>query len=119
MARRGSDRVGVDALPAAIWAAYSRTVFGALREDLTVPRSTPDSGPSTSLIAADAPLPASAVEADLEVLDPIVSAHVRTVVEQADPGLDQDLADWRSDDCARPRLALLGPVMVGLVKSFV
>ena len=112
MARRGSDRVGVDALPAAIWAAYSRTVFGALREDLTVPRSTPDSGPSTSLIAADAPLPASAVEADLEVLDPIVSAHVRTVVEQADSGLDQDLADWRSDDCARPRLALLGPVMV-------
>lgn len=30
MARRGSDRVGVDALPAAIWAAYSRTVFGLM-----------------------------------------------------------------------------------------
>lgn len=41
-----------------------------------------------------------------------VSAQVRQEVEAADPDLDQDVRDWFSADCDRPRLTLLGPVAV-------
>lgn len=85
---------------------------GALREDLTVPRSTPDTEPVICVIDEDDPLPDSAIEADLDALDPKVPTDVRTIVEQADPALDEDVTDWFSESCTRPRLSLLGPVTV-------
>ncbi|MGV8910696.1 MAG: LysM peptidoglycan-binding domain-containing protein [Propionicimonas sp.] len=39
-----------------------------------------------------------------------ISVQVRREVETADPDLDQDVRDWFSADCDRPRLTLLGPV---------
>ena len=88
---------------------------GALREELTIPRATPDSElteQAGSLITNDQPLPDSTLEEDLEQLAPKVPARVRTAAELADPTLDADVADWFSDKCTRPRLALLGPVGV-------
>ena len=88
---------------------------GALRPELTVSRAVPDSDlleEASSLIPDDLPLPDSVLEEDLELLAPKVPISVRTVAELADPTLDGDVADWWSDNCARPRLALLGPVAV-------
>ncbi len=85
---------------------------GALRDELTLPRSTPDFEAVTGLVSDDLPLPASTLEEDIEILDPKVSEQVRDVVEDTDPELDQDVADWLSDECPRPRLTLLGPVTV-------
>ena len=50
------------------------------------------------------------MQEDLEALAPKVPAHVRAEVEEKDPTLDQDIADWFSPNCDRPRLSLLGPV---------
>ncbi len=50
------------------------------------------------------------MQEDLEALAPKVPAHVRAEVEEKDPTLDQDIADWFSPNCDRPRLTLLGPV---------
>jgi hypothetical protein len=50
------------------------------------------------------------VPEDLERLAPKVPAKVRAEVEERDPTLDQDVADWFATDNHRPRLSLLGPV---------
>ena len=50
------------------------------------------------------------MQEDLEALAPKVPAHVRAEIEEKDPTLDQDIADWFSPNCDRPRLTLLGPV---------
>ncbi|QSR31292.1 hypothetical protein CFI00_12405 [Nocardioides sp. S5] len=47
---------------------------------------------------------------DVVALAPVVPAQVRRQVEQSDPTLDQDVADWFDTESVRPRLALLGPV---------
>jgi LysM repeat protein len=47
---------------------------------------------------------------DVVTLAPVVPARVRRQVEQSDPTLDQDVADWFDTESVRPRLALLGPV---------
>ena len=102
----------VDTSPGEGWQALVDQA-GAIREELTIPRS--DDGlaeEASSVIGADLPLPDSTIEEDLEQLDPKVPARVRKAAQAADPTLDQDLADWFSDDCPRPRLALLGPVTV-------
>ena len=81
----------------------------------TDPSPRSDDGPADhadSVIGDDLPLPDSTIEEDLKQLDPKVPARIRTAAQAADPTLDQDLADWFSNDCARPRLALLGPVTV-------
>ncbi len=89
---------------------------GALRDELTVPRTVLDRDliePASSLLDTDdTALPPVATGEDLAELDPKVPAHVRAEVEQSDPTLDVDVTDWFSSQCDRPRLALLGPVSV-------
>ena len=43
-----------------------------------------------------------------ESLAPVVETTIRDQVEQADPGLDCDYADWLDEECPRPKLRLLG-----------
>ncbi len=49
----------------------------------------------------------AATAADLATLAPTVSADNRRRVEEANPGLDEDLAEWRNPDSLRPKLMLL------------
>ncbi|GAB2863742.1 LysM peptidoglycan-binding domain-containing protein [Nocardioides pacificus] len=105
----------VDETAADGWEAYTDS-SGALRREYTMPRNTPENAidePLSSLLELDdedyireSPI----VKEDLEVLAPKVPACVRGQVEEKDPTLDQDIADWFSTDCNRPRLTLLGPV---------
>ncbi|UUW88723.1 LysM peptidoglycan-binding domain-containing protein [Pimelobacter simplex] len=97
------------------WEAYTDQ-SGALRREYTLPRNTPADAvdePLSSLLEGDDEdyiRQSAIVQEDLETLAPKVPEHVRAEVEQSDPTLDQDIADWFSTDCARPRLSLLGPV---------
>ena len=97
------------------WEAYT-DASGALRREYTLPRNTPADTvdePLSSLLEGDDEdyiRQSAIVQEDLETLAPKVPAHVRAEVEQSDPTLDQDIADWFSTDCDRPRLTLLGPV---------
>ncbi|NHA01201.1 hypothetical protein G5V59_18750 [Nocardioides sp. W3-2-3] len=97
------------------WEAYT-DASGALRREYTLPRNTPADAvdePLSSLLEGedeDYIRQSAIVQEDLETLAPKVPAHVRAEVEQSDPDLDQDIADWFSTDCDRPRLTLLGPV---------
>lgn len=47
---------------------------------------------------------------DIEALAPVVSEQVRHTVEEADPTLDEDVADWFNPESRRPRLTLFGAV---------
>lgn len=97
------------------WEAYTDS-SGALRREYTLPRNTPEDAvdePMSSLLEGEDEeyIRESAIlQEDLEALAPKVPAHVRAEVEEKDPTLDQDIADWFSTDCDRPRLTLLGPV---------
>lgn len=97
------------------WEAYTDS-SGALRRGYTLPRHTPQGAveePLSSLLERkdEEYIHESAiVQEDLEVLAPKVPAHIRAEVEQKDPTLDQDITDWFSPNCNRPRLTLLGPV---------
>ena len=99
------------------WEAYTDR-SGALRREHTLPRNTPEDAvdePLTSLLEGndeDYIRESAIVQEDLDALAPKVRAHVRTEVENSDPALNQDIADWFSPDCDRPRLNLLGPVTV-------
>jgi hypothetical protein len=55
---------------------------------------------------------AATTEADLRRLAPAISGPVRNLVEDSDPGLDDDLVAWHDPDCGRARLSLLGPIVV-------
>ncbi|SOC52852.1 DNA-binding transcriptional activator of the SARP family [Blastococcus aggregatus] len=55
---------------------------------------------------------AATTEQDLQALAPATDEGIRGQVESADPGLDEDLADWADPSCPRPKLTLLGPVLV-------
>ena len=97
------------------WRAFTDEA-GALREEHTLPRDTPDTDvgePPESLL--DAPdeeylQAAATTRADLATLAPKVTHAVRDAVHDADPTLDADVAAWFADDCPLPRLTLLGPV---------
>jgi nucleoid-associated protein YgaU len=45
---------------------------------------------------------------DLQALAPVVDDRIRAEVEQADPDLDKDYADWFDQTCTRPKVRLLG-----------
>lgn len=90
---------------------------GAVREDLTVPRDSPEDATTTNLLpeADDEYLDTAATTADdLARLAPKVPIATSAAVAAADPTLDADLFDWNDPACVRPRLRLLGPVAVEL-----
>ncbi|QSR30173.1 hypothetical protein CFI00_06515 [Nocardioides sp. S5] len=97
------------------WEAYTDS-SGALRRQYTLPRNTSEDAvdePLSSLLEGEDEeyiRESAIVQEDLEALAPKVPAHVRAEVEEKDPTLDQDIADWFSPNCHRPRLTLLGPV---------
>ncbi|MGK2876401.1 MAG: LysM peptidoglycan-binding domain-containing protein [Nocardioides sp.] len=97
------------------WEAYTDS-SGALRREYTLPRNTPEGAvdePLSSLLEGEDEeyiRESAIVQEDLEALAPKVPAHVRAEVEEKDPTLDQDIADWFSPNCDRPRLTLLGQV---------
>jgi hypothetical protein len=103
----------VDETAADGWAVYADQ-GGGLRREHTLPRNVSAVDEPTSSILdgddGDYIRKAAAVPEDLEALAPKVPVRVRAEVEDADPTLDEDVADWFADDCDRPRLSLLGPV---------
>ncbi|MGH3492170.1 MAG: AfsR/SARP family transcriptional regulator, partial [Sciscionella sp.] len=114
----GEYGVGVtDAAPgaAAGWHAYADQA-GSLRAEHTHARATPaedlDEPASRVLERPDQDyLAAAATTAeDLAALDPHVPTRIRAELEDADPDLDADVTDWFAQTCARPRLAVLGPM---------
>jgi LysM repeat protein len=105
--------VPVDEAATQGWRAYTDEA-GALRADHTLARHDHAEDPATVTLLDESDetyLQAAATTAeDLQVLAPRVSHNVREDVEAADPTLDDDLAMWRRDDSALPKLVLLGPV---------
>jgi nucleoid-associated protein YgaU len=97
------------------WRAYTDAA-GALGREHTIPRDTPPQdilGDTTCLLPApdqDYTRRAATTTEDLADLAPQVPTRVRQEVQGADPNLDADVAAWFAEDCALPRLALLGPV---------
>jgi hypothetical protein len=55
---------------------------------------------------------AATTERDVQVLAPSMTGTACRQIEDADAGLDVDLAAWHAADTARPRLSLLGAVQV-------
>lgn len=87
---------------------------GALITDLTEARPQGEAGGTSLLPEAtqryESVAPTTAE--DVEVLAPVVPAQSRRIVEESDPQLDDDLAEWRNPESALPKLQLLGPVTV-------
>ncbi len=97
------------------WEAYADKA-GALRPEHTVPRGASGGEicePAESLLEGgdeEYLREAAVVPTDLDAVAPKVHSRVRSEVEESDPTLDADIADWFSPTCHRPRLSLLGPV---------
>jgi nucleoid-associated protein YgaU len=97
---------------------------GALREELTHVREEGPAGDGSLLPdAAEEYVEAAATTVeDVETLAPVVPEQVRRTVEEADPTLDDDVADWFNPESKRPRLILLGAVNAeafGVVKPVI
>lgn len=105
------------------WDAFADAA-GALRPDHIHERGPHAEGPEESAgEGADQtsvlPLPteqyvaaAATTATDVATLAPAVLPEIRSAVEDADRRLDADLADWRDPDSTRPKLRMLGPVML-------
>lgn len=121
--RDASDAPMPAAAGRAAWQTYSDQA-GALVPQVTLPREAepadPRRGPWTPSVPGSVlPQPtdtyvqaSAATVEDVEALAPATSTELRDRVEDDLDQLDQDLADWWSPDCQRPRLSLLGPVSV-------
>jgi len=87
---------------------------GALITDLTEARPQGEAGGTSLLPEAtqryESVAPTTAE--DVETLAPVVPEQSRRIVEESDPRLDDDLAEWRNPQSALPKLQLLGPVTV-------
>ena len=87
---------------------------GALITELTEARPPGEAGGASLLPEATQRYEsvASTTAEDVETLAPVVPAQARRIVEESDPQLDDDLAEWRNPESELPRLQLLGPVTV-------
>lgn len=105
--------------PSQPWQEWSDAA-GAIRAEHTLPRETPadDEHATVSLLEGEdeeyLEVGATTVE-DLATLSPQVDAATADEIIDADPTLDEDLAEWWSSSCARPRVTFLGPVEVRTV----
>lgn len=96
--------------PARAWEAHSNAA-GQLVDDRVGDRGEPDVAGATLLPEPDDAYLAAAVTVDdLAALAPVVPDDVRQEVEDADPNLDADVAEWLAKSGDRPRLSVLGPV---------
>ncbi len=93
------------------WRALTDDV-GSLRGSLVEDRPIGPAGVSS--ILPDAPdtyeARAATTADDVNELAPIVPEETRRAVEEADPSLDADLAEWLNPRSMLPKLTLLGPV---------
>ena len=67
---------------------------------------------ATSVSSASEAAVGAAALPDSAALTAQISAQMRRQIFDADPTLDNDLADWRDPDCSRPKLRLLGVPLV-------
>ena len=87
---------------------------GAVRPEMTVPRDTDDPTATSVLPEPDEVYVGQTANTSEDVarLGPKLPATVAEDIDDGDPTLDDDLAEWWADSCRRPRLRVLGPVKV-------
>lgn len=105
--------IPADESPPAGWRTLTDQA-GALRPELTEPRSDGPAGTGSVLPEAAATYAHAAATTvdDVNETAPITPDTTRRRVEETDPRLDDDLAAWFDPDSPLPRLAVLGPVKV-------
>ena len=112
---RESEPVKIPAFEQAAdaWRAFADQA-GALRQELTDVREEGPAGERSLLPeAAETYVEAAATTAeDIDRLAPVVPEPIRHTVEEADPTLDDEVADWFDEAQPRPKLQLLGPARV-------
>jgi LysM repeat protein len=85
---------------------------GALVDNLTEQRPVGMAGATSLLPEATQRYEAvaAATAEDVTTLAPVVPQTTRKLIQDADPQLDDDLAEWRNPASELPKLHLLGPV---------
>lgn len=88
-------------------------VDGTLRDEFVQPRNA-DRVESSTLPLADEVYLASAATTteDVATLAPHVPDQTKRRIEDVDPALEDDLAEWFDENSTRPKVRLLGPVDV-------